>query len=241
MACFPASKGLNHDTPPPAPCCIDWDAYLLWMNMKFSSVDYRICQPQKTLAFARSLQHWAELANPPATAQPRQLAVCMIEWRDSMAPFTTFTDAEVFGEAECPCWVQVTPSKALEPEEPKAMWERSHGQNRRTHPWGSFSLVSNRGCTKGPVIPSMASAISSQSQGAPNISTQHRKMPPGSPVFQKQTPPPGFAEIAQSLRDDNPPQTTINVAQKQMPQSGFTVVAKSLREDKPPWITVKIP
>ena len=54
-------------------------------------------------------------------------------------------------------------------------------------------------------------------------------------------PPPGFAEIAQSLRDDKTPQTTVNAAQKQTPPSGFMAVAKSFRDDKPPQITVEIP
>ena len=86
----------------------------------------------------------------------------------------------------------------------------------------------------------MVNAISSQHQEALNILTQHRKTPPGSPVSQKQTPPPGFAEIAQSSRDNKSPQTTVNIAQKQMPPSGFMAVAKSLGEGKPPWMSVKI-
>ena len=92
MACYHASKGLNNDTPPPAPHCIEYDAYLPWMDMKFGSMDYRMCQPQKTLAYARALQHCMELANPPMPGQPHQLAECMIKLKESMAPFTTFMD-----------------------------------------------------------------------------------------------------------------------------------------------------
>ena len=65
MACCWTSKGHKHDTLPLAPHCMDCDAYLPWMNMKFGSVHYRICQPQKTLAYARTLQYWVEQANPP--------------------------------------------------------------------------------------------------------------------------------------------------------------------------------
>ena len=150
--------------------------------MKFGSVDHRICQPQKTPAYARALQHWLELANPPMPDQSCQLVECVIELRDSTAPFTTFTDADIFGEKEHPCWVQLTPSKALEPEEPEATWGRSHSQSRRAHPLGTLLMVSGIGCTKGLIIPLTANTVSSQYQGAPNIFTQHRKMPPGSPV-----------------------------------------------------------
>ena len=143
----------------------------LWTNVKFGSVDFRIHQPQKTLAYATALQHWAELANPLMPGQPHQLAVCIIKLRDSMAPFTTFMDVEVFGEAKGPHWVQVTPCKALKPEEPEATQERSCSQSRRGHYWGSFSLTSSRECTKGPNIPLMANTIPSQHQGASTIST----------------------------------------------------------------------
>ena len=66
-------------------------------------------------------------------------------------------------------------------------------------------------------------------------------MPPGNPLSQELTPPPGFAEIAQSLRDDKPPQTTVDVLKKQASPSGFMTITKSLREDKSPQITVGIP
>ena len=159
LLCF---QGVQQLYPTPSPQSIDCNAHLPWVNMKFGSVDIRICQPKKTLAYARALQHWVELTNSPMPGQPHPLVEYMIELRESMAPFTTFMDAEVFSEVEGPCWVWVTPSKALELEEPEATLERSCSQNRIGHSQGSFSLACSRKCTKSPIIPLMANTISSQ-------------------------------------------------------------------------------
>ena len=66
-------------------------------------------------------------------------------------------------------------------------------------------------------------------------------MPPGSPISQKQTPPPGFAEIAQSLRDNKLPQITINAALGLTPLSDLMAVVTSLKEGHPSQMTIKIP
>ena len=62
MACYCGTKGENNYTAPPAPQCLNWDAYLAFRDMKFSGPDYRICQIQETFAYAKALQHWAEKA-----------------------------------------------------------------------------------------------------------------------------------------------------------------------------------
>ena len=87
-----------------------------------------MCQAQKTLAYAKALQHWAEEVRPPLLGKLHQLAECFHELQESMEPFTTFTDAKVFREVEPSNWVWVTPSKSSEPAE----CTPPHSQNSRT-------------------------------------------------------------------------------------------------------------
>ena len=81
----------NDYSVPPAPHCLERDAFLPLSAGNFSSQDYRMKQTQKTLAYAKALQFWVEKAQPPQPSQPHQLAVCMHELRESMEPLTSFT------------------------------------------------------------------------------------------------------------------------------------------------------
>ena len=78
------------------PHCIKRDMFLPFNNMQFNGQDYHIKQWQKTLAYAKVLQHWVEKALPPTPGKPHQLAECVWELREAMEPLTMFTDAEVF-------------------------------------------------------------------------------------------------------------------------------------------------
>ena len=89
-------NGYNNYTAPPTPHCLNQDVYLPLSDLKFSSQDYQIKQPQKTLAYAKVLQHWAEKAKPPTLGKPHQLAECIQELRETMEPLTTFRGEEVF-------------------------------------------------------------------------------------------------------------------------------------------------
>ena len=55
-------KTKNNYLVPPAPHCIDRDAYLPLNNMKFSDWVYQLKQPKKTLPYEEALQHWVEKA-----------------------------------------------------------------------------------------------------------------------------------------------------------------------------------
>ena len=63
-------KGENDHTPPPTPHCIEWDAFLPQSRNKFTSEDYRLRQPRKTLAYAKTLQFWAKKARMPWAGEP---------------------------------------------------------------------------------------------------------------------------------------------------------------------------
>ena len=99
---------------PPIPPCLDHDAYLPMKDPRFSSQDYELNQPQKTLAYAKALQHWADLANPIPSDKSHQLAEYIKELTGWMEQFTTFINTQVFDLVEPSNWVWITPTKSRE-------------------------------------------------------------------------------------------------------------------------------
>ena len=96
--------------------------------MQFGSQDYHIKQLQKTLGYAKALQHWAEKAQPPMPGKPCQLLECVQELMEAMEPLTMFTDAEVFSNDAPSTWVKITSSRTLELTEPTNSQEWHSGQ-----------------------------------------------------------------------------------------------------------------
>ena len=95
---FPKVKFLgekeNDYTLPPAPHCIEWDAFVPPTESNFTSWDYRLWQ-SKTLPLTKALQLRAEKAQPTETDTPHQLVVCIRELREAMEPLTSFTNEGV--------------------------------------------------------------------------------------------------------------------------------------------------
>ena len=58
--------------------------------------DIREIPWEKVVAYARALQHWAEENNPPAGGGPRLLAESVMELREEVKWYLSFTDEEVF-------------------------------------------------------------------------------------------------------------------------------------------------
>ena len=56
------------------------------------SQDFREGQSQKTLAYAQTLQYWAEKGNPPTPGRPHLLVRCVQELRKVMEPYVAFSD-----------------------------------------------------------------------------------------------------------------------------------------------------
>ena len=55
----------NDYTLPPAPHCIEWDAFLPQAKGDFGGLDYRLWQPNKTLSLAKALQCWVDQTQLP--------------------------------------------------------------------------------------------------------------------------------------------------------------------------------
>ena len=86
-------------------------------------------QPQKTLAYAKALQNWAEKAQPPTPGKPHQLVESVLELQHTMEPLTTFTNEEVLEDVLPSNWVKITSSRMAEPT-PR---ECSHSRTHRAH------------------------------------------------------------------------------------------------------------
>ena len=190
---------------PPAPQCIERDAFLPFSTAKFGSQDYCMKQPQKTLAYAKVLQFCVEKAQLPMPGQPHQLAECLQELREAMELLMTFTDEKVLHNDVPSHWVKITSSRTTKPAEPAISWEWSCSRSRRTHAQGSFLVTHSRR----PAEPTTTPVVSSLT-----ISSQRAKSLLGSPSKQQWKPLPSFAEIARSLQGDNSPYISVEVPQK---------------------------
>ena len=177
LAHYATTQGFKNYMVPPTPPCLDHDAYLLMDDLRFGSQNSHLKQLQKTLAYAKALQHWADLAKPTLLGKSSWLGECIKELREWMEPFTTFTDAQVFEPMDSSNWVEVTPSKSTETLRPSPPWECSSGRNcrTRTRGVGATRCIGHSKLS----VPSTANtpAGSSQKTGVPNIFTQWLKTP----------------------------------------------------------------
>ena len=95
-----ALKVRNDYSAPPAPKCVERKLFLLPPDPRLPCQDYHEKQPQKTLAYAQTLQYWAERANPPSPGEMCCLVRCVQELRWAMKPFTTFSDHAILEKAK---------------------------------------------------------------------------------------------------------------------------------------------
>ena len=87
-------------------------------------------QLQKTLAYAKALQYWAEKAQPPHLGKPCQLAEGVWELCQAMEPLATFMDPEVLEDNSPSNWQIITPSRATEPKQPDQGNQRERSCSR---------------------------------------------------------------------------------------------------------------
>ena len=85
----------NYYLAPPAPRCIWWKAFLLPLDPTFPCQDIREGQLEKTIAYVQALQYWVEKANLPMPGQPHLLVRCILELREVMESYVSFSDDTV--------------------------------------------------------------------------------------------------------------------------------------------------
>ena len=119
---LPKSSSCAQGTPndystTPIPQALECDQFLPISNIMFSGQDFQMWQPQKTLAYAKALQYWAEKAQLSHLGKPHQLAEGVQELCQAMEPLATFMDVEVL-EDNPPSNLQViTPSRPTAQEQ----------------------------------------------------------------------------------------------------------------------------
>ena len=86
----------NYHQAPKAPLCFHQKSFPLPPDSKFTCQDIRELQWEKTVAYAKALQFWVEKANPPTQGQPRLLAGSVMELREEMKCYVSFTDEDIF-------------------------------------------------------------------------------------------------------------------------------------------------
>ena len=92
----------NYYKAPLAPLCICQKSFLLQHDPKFACWDIRELQLEKTVAYAQALQFWAEKANLPTQGQPHLLAVSVLELREEMKYYVSFSDKAIFSVVALP-------------------------------------------------------------------------------------------------------------------------------------------
>ena len=105
---------------PPAPPCLCRQKFMPPPKSIFTSQDIREVPREKTVAYARALQYWAEQNNLPTGGESHLLAEGVQEVREETKWYLTFTNEEVFHEVAVleveEEGVSATPSPANAPQ-----------------------------------------------------------------------------------------------------------------------------
>ena len=90
--------GSREDTlqAPPALPSLHRKRFMAPANSIFACRDIREISREKVVTYARALQHLAEQNNPPAGGEPLLLARSILELREEVKWYLSFTDEEVF-------------------------------------------------------------------------------------------------------------------------------------------------
>ena len=85
---------------------------------KFTCQDIRELQWEKRVAYTKALQLWAEKANLPTEGQPCLLAGSIVELKEEMKCYISFTDKDVVNGVTLPEESPVTQPKEATPRVP---------------------------------------------------------------------------------------------------------------------------
>ena len=110
----------NYCLAPPAPRCLHWKDFLSPLDPMFPCWDIREEQLEKTIAYTQTLQYWAEKSNPPMPGQPYLLARCILELREMMEWYISFSDDTILNsvaslEGFLKDWTKITIPRDAQP------------------------------------------------------------------------------------------------------------------------------
>ena len=185
----------NDHSVPPAHWSLEKYKFMPPPDLQLSCRDYQLVQPQQTLAYTKTLQYWAEKAQPPIPGKPNYLAGSVLELRWAMEPLVTFSDEEVLAAAVPSNWIEVTVPRLAEPTpvEPHCSCRWSCSHNTLAHP--NWSLMAACGRDWPTVM---------KKRDEPAILPKEVMMQLPVPEHKSPCPPPGFVEIARSLWGKQP-------------------------------------
>ena len=110
---------------PPALPCLCKQTFMLLPDSIFASWDIREVPREKVVAYARALQYWAEQNDLPTGGEPCLLAKGILELREEVKWYLTFSDEEVFWGVAVPEAYEkkalTTPSPANFPTTPPVL------------------------------------------------------------------------------------------------------------------------
>ena len=89
------AEGATLQAPPALPC-LHQQRFMPPADSIFASRDIREVPREEVVAYTRALQFWAEQNDPPTGGKRRSLAKSVLELREEVRWYLTFTDEEVF-------------------------------------------------------------------------------------------------------------------------------------------------
>ena len=193
----------------PAPKCLRRDWFLPLPDPWVGSQDNWMLQPKKTLAYMRTLQHWAEVAQLPIPGKPHYVVEIVLELQWAMELLTTFSHSEVLDDS---------PSSRLADPIPCEC-----SLTCQACPRGFFSVACNRGC------PGSHASCTTQMTV---LATPSREAVPYQtvPTSQPSMHPPGFA---MSMKE--PPLVTTLPTPSPKVEMQTLIQAHGSSEICPPW------
>ena len=195
-ACNWVKKVENYYTPLLAHPLIDKHHYLLPKDVRFTAQDICLGQLQHTITYARPLQYWAKEVHPPVPSQPHCLARSVQELQWAMKPLISFEEEEVYVAMVPSNWTEVTSPWLMEtvPQE----YKKSHTWSNRAHLRGAMSVTQGKGWHATTAMQATATAEA--------LATPAWEVRPHQPSSDSWPlcPPPRFAEITQTLRREEP-------------------------------------
>ena len=129
---------------PPALPCLCRKRFMPPANSIFVCRDIQEIPREKVVAYARALQHWAEQNHPPAGGEPHLLVRSILELREEVKWYLSFTDKEVFwGEAlpkeeedslQNPCTTDLSEAHCMPESAPEGRAPKFLGWEKVLHP-----------------------------------------------------------------------------------------------------------
>ena len=122
---------------PPVPACLCRQRFMPLAESIYACRDIREITQEKVVAYARTLHHFAKENNPLARGKPELLAESVMELREEVKWYLSFTNEEVFQGVVLPEEEEDESLKTLSTDVPKApICQSQHPKGGAQSFWG---------------------------------------------------------------------------------------------------------